>query len=256
MEFCPICPTAYLDTFAAGSHTHLVLANFYGRDTKYAEWYRGRVRLGDTVILDNGAYEGELVDPLELLRVVLDLRPTVVVLPDVPNNFKATIKSSQDFTYMLRVIKCHVQTMQVVHATPGDLKGFENAYINAALSNQWVALSRLTPAYGLDSEVPELRRVQFISHLATMGLWRKGTYCHCLGMLNGWLDELPLLVKCGVRSIDSSAPIWRGLFGLRLTDHWDDVPFNPGVDGNLEITRACWNLKLVQEACNGNLLPK
>lgn len=253
MEFCFICPTGYLHRWGRKSTYHLVLAQVYEKDATYAEFYRQRVRDGDTVILDNGAYEGELMEQPALLKVVMDLAPTVVVLPDCPGNSYRTQKWSAEFRERLKASFFLGETMQVVHGQDGDLREFTSAYVIASLSNQWVALAKRNH-YGLKREVEHLRRVQFIRHLKQEGIWRPWVKIHCLGMLDGCLDELPYLNAEGVVSCDSVAPVWRGLCGYRLgekrcTNVPLDMSISPIIDNQDNEYLADENVERVRAAC-------
>src|SRR5580765_952846 len=79
MEFCIISPVTGLQTYAIRSRSHLLLPQIQHPD--YVNFYRERRKQGDTIILDNGAYEGKydwvLVD--EMIQVY---NPQVCSLPD------------------------------------------------------------------------------------------------------------------------------------------------------------------------------
>lgn len=200
------------------------------------------------------------MDSEELVRIIKELIPICVVCPDSPGNLMRTVAMGRDFRKLLTLERAQVQTMQVVHAEDGDLKGFELAYKTASLHNIWVAFSRLTKSYGTPGETWVSRRPLFIKHLIRSALWQRDKRHHCLGMNRGSLIELLRLsslevADCSaVESIDSSAPIWRGLNGYSLDEAWPDYQFRldqpHSTAGEAEAEQ---NLTQVLSACRGSL---
>ena len=251
MKFCPIVPVCLLRKLAAPSRAHMVLAQ-YCELAPYFEFYRSRVVRGDLVILDNGAYEGETLSAARLLSVVRWLEPTVVVAPDKPGDYDATKKMSREFLKTLRLVKPNVQCMKVLHAADGFLGMFLKDYEESAHVYEWVGFSRLTAHYRSDEQKLSIdRRARFACQLYASGLWSQTTNHHALGMLDGNVAELRVLGRLGFASCDSSAPVWRGLRGKKLTDTWPDWKFDPEVVGfsKFEKELAALNLQEVQRAC-------
>lgn len=80
---------------------------------------------GDSIriILDNGAYEGQLMSPNEYLRMCRELRPQVVVLPDlVGTSWKESHKLSQAFLYTLRASGTWGHSVDAMFVPQGDSK--------------------------------------------------------------------------------------------------------------------------------------
>jgi hypothetical protein len=87
----------------------------------------------------------------------------------------------------------------------------------------------------------------------------RGIKTHALGMANGDLWELDRLAWEGVVSCDSSAPIWRGLFGQTLNeradrDYWDrdgkPVDFDHKIFSSIDPSPTILhNINLVLSAC-------
>jgi hypothetical protein len=228
MQFCPITPIEWLDMFGRFTDTHMVLGQFCNI-SKYNTYYRKATEHGQVVILDNGAYETTPMNFKDLLQIIRFMKPTYYVLPDEPNTFRDSNEMSMEF---LKFAKDQGGTgeskpLWVVHAEDGDLPSFINSYQLGIHYAAGICLSRLTNHYGLSNEVSPLRRVQFLNHLKTLKHYpQSGKYIHCLGMLNGSLRELSSLHDLGVTSIDSSAPVWRGLMGYTLDQPWPDFPFS------------------------------
>jgi hypothetical protein len=259
MHFCAITPIKWLGMFDTGP-THMALAQEL-KHPDYFAYYNKMLTQGHTVILDNGAYENEQLDYKQLIDCILRLQPTYYVLPDDPGDFKSSSMMSLDFINYCASRRIHLnsKSLWVVHAEDEDLPNFVNSYELGVFNAEGVCFSRLTNAYGLPDEMPQLRRVQFIDYLKRLKKWHTGKYHHCLGLLSGSMLELPYLNARGINSVDSSAPVWRGLMGLSLYDHWPDFPFevNPthtseartekGIKGEVMAHR---NLEEVREACN------
>lgn len=228
MQFCPITPIKWLDMFGRFTDTHMVLGQFCNVPS-YNIYYRKAVEADQTVILDNGAYETTPMNFQDLLQVIRFMKPTYYILPDEPNTFRESNEMSLEF---LKFVKDQGGTgdskpLWVVHAEDGDLPSFINSYQLGTRYAAGICLSRLTNRYGLRDEMPTMRRVQFLNHLKALGQYpQPGKYIHCLGLLNGSLRELPDLHDLGVASLDSSAPVWRGLMGYELGRPWPDFPFS------------------------------
>jgi len=229
----------------------MVLAQFAARDEDYFNFYKTRGEAGDVIILDNGAYEGEQLWSEELIEVALRMdNVEMLVIPDVPNNFARNEDKCGEFLDLLDDKfgwpdgeAYPFNLMKVIHATPGVLKEFVVSYLNAELDSRisGVGFSRLTPAYSSkshlnDNRADPLRRVKFAQYLKRSELWCSRLEHHALGQLGG-LVEISCLAAEGFDSMDSSAPVWRGLCGVEYNlGEWDDRPFK--LDGPAQVI---WN---------------
>lgn len=217
----------------------------YLRIEEYYNFFAKKLKAGETVILDNGAYEGNQIGGALLAKWTNQLRPSVVVLPDKPGDFVQTIHNSINFLNCF-FLPSHTEAMTVLHAPDGDLKAFEVAYAN--VQTGWVGFSRLTKRYAWGTST---RREFFAHHLQDTKQWRPELVHHALGMLDGEVKELPGLTKAGFHSCDSSAPIWRGLHGYSLTDKWLKYEFQPNASDEVcNWTQAEANLTEVLKACD------
>lgn len=158
--------------------------------------YRTFVKEGKTVILDNGAWEGELLDFHELEVVIDDLKPTVAVLPDVIGNMKMTQYLHKSFMAYADSAIGHIPEWMTV------LQGesvWEYIEVYNKAQTSWIGFPRAMGS--LRTFVAE--RAQQI------GVWKDDVNHHALGMQNGDLEECKKLARLGFYSIDSSNPIWR-----------------------------------------------
>ena len=88
MKFAPIVPIKYLGKLASLSDFHMCLAPYLS-EPLYKRYYAGRVKRGDTVILDNGTAEsgtvetGRAIPVDELFECWKSVGlPSIVVIPD------------------------------------------------------------------------------------------------------------------------------------------------------------------------------
>lgn len=186
-----------------------------------------RLDLGEKVILDNGAYEGVQLQSDELLRWVLKLHPTVMILPDVVGDWSTTLERSLRFKRALNEVNFHGQTMYVLH-TDGQWVNTSAAYAGGLeLEVDYIGFSRLTPKFSEEGGLGIGKRAAALLMLKTSYTLSSKIKHHALGMLDGNLQELPLLQEVGFHSIDSSSPIWRGLCGYHMYDKWINAEFDP-----------------------------
>jgi hypothetical protein len=245
MRFAPIMPIQAFERFGEVSDCWMALVQHLHRK-EYFNFFRRKVERGDTVILDNGAYEQRLTSSDRLNFWVRNLKPSVMVLPDVPGDFVKTLRHSWDYLDKYGLPK-GTEGMMVLQAEDSKLRQFEVAYETCPV--KWVGFSRLTKSYNPWMVWPQ-QRDGFATHLRQEGMWRSELKHHALGMLSGLVEELANLK--GFESCDSSAPIWRGLLGYSMTDKWPNYEFQ--VEAGPEASNwemAEKNLSEVMEACHG-----
>jgi hypothetical protein len=98
-----ITSTKYLDEFASLGTMDMALAPLCFKpdrsdfNKKYCEYFRKRSKEGYFVLMDNGAYEKDLI-PNELLLELADyIKPSCIVAPDLLGDSEETIKRTFDF---------------------------------------------------------------------------------------------------------------------------------------------------------------
>jgi hypothetical protein len=109
--------------------------------------------------------------------------------------------------------------MYVPQSEPGKVGKFME-YMNKAikvLKVKWIGLPRaMCTDIWLPSSYRQYARVDICERLVMEGI-----KVHALGMAAGDVDELVGLFWEGCCSVDSSAPVWRGLHGYRLDNDVD-----------------------------------
>ena len=84
MKAAIVSPVEYLSTVQPFSKYHLILTHLVIYNPRYLNFYRERSKVGDYIILDNGAVEkkGKSVPIRDIVTAAVLTKPTVVVLPD------------------------------------------------------------------------------------------------------------------------------------------------------------------------------
>jgi len=221
MNFCVISPVPGLRHFATLSTTHLVLSHI--THSTYMTFYRERRDAGDTLILDNSAYERKVSSPdRDLEYALMFYQPQICILPDKINDPTITLSRSLRFLDKNMERFREVEWMFVVHQKPkGDyLESVVAAVLDRRVGHSisWLGIPRcLTTDHKLSRAV------------AAKSLTYEGLKFHALGMVDGSIGELLELREAGFASVDSSAPVWRGWMGHSLRDRrreWSDIPCN------------------------------
>ena len=216
MDFCIITPTAGLERYATLSKTHMVLQHIADGDPAYKKFYMERRKAGDTIILDNGSYEMDhpAFDPY----LMGELEPQITVLPDFfLQPWKKTWHAAIHHLDMYYDRWPTTEWCYIPQAEKGDLNGFLQSYTEASEDRRisWIGIPRAL-AYAI-SDNP-LARVDFARLVNRERPYLK---LHAFGMVNGDIHEIPYLAAAGVRSIDSSAPVWRGWLCNKIDDRFD-----------------------------------
>jgi len=260
MEFCIISPADGLRKFASQSKYHLLLPQV--RNIQYTKFYVKRREEGDFIILDNGAYEKQLVTPTRMLERIDKYKPHVVVLPDAYLDSTITWKSTLGFLdrYYDDIHKVYPTTYFM--GVPNGSSLFEWYECAKKMVDDyritWIAIPRNVATHlAPDSSDIRAACAQVVKDM------RPDINIHALGMANGSLEELYHIAKCGlVASCDSSAPVWRGWNGYYLNGAVDrEVWDKKGTPVNFNAHRRYryavendriiqYNLDLVLEICH------
>ena len=220
MEMCIISPTAGLERYSSLSTAQMAL--YHINDPRYWVFYRERVKQGDLVFLDCGAYEGVEFDVNKYIERIQDLQPSVVVLPDLllcdwERSFAYSIGMME---YIVRHLDQAYEFMFVPQAREGDAEGFVKCLRKALpIRFPWIGLPRALVTHVFKNDYARLVIADLLRNESP------NTKVHALGY-GGNVHELYFLDKLGVKTWDSSAPVWRGWNHLWLKEAWKDIPLD------------------------------
>lgn len=235
MDFAVISPIAGLERYATLSKTHLVLAHV--EDPAYWAFYYNRRKAGDFIILDNGAYEGAPFDPQRYVQKILNLRPHVVTLPDLLlQDTDRSLHFSLGFLYWLESL--HETWEHEYCFIPQAEEGKTDNWIGCAKyitekvpEASYLGLPRALSTHIYKKPLARVLCAYFLKNTAP------NMKLHAFGMINGDYHELPYLSHAGVDSIDSSAPVYRGLHNIKLGTPMEKGM--PPVDFSAPIESSC-----------------
>ena len=103
MKLAFITSSKYLDEFASLGTMDMALAPLCLKpdrsdfNKKYCEYFRKRAKAGYFTLMDNGAYEGDLISNDILLELAEYIRPNCIVAPDALGNSEETIRKTFNF---------------------------------------------------------------------------------------------------------------------------------------------------------------
>lgn len=277
MDFCHISPTKYLDIFASGRKSHLVLAHLIEESENYTEWYKKEKKLNDcTIIMDNSAFEmykqNRPMYPAEnLIEMAKKVNADYIVMPDYPNESPSkTIDSAAKIHASIQL--SGFGTFFCPQSTIGDLDGLIESYM-WAVKTPWIdyigfSILAIPNAYGVEKGNKLQRfvsRWKFLHELKEKGFFHyvserkkyNSIKLHLLGMLDG-PNEVLLLKEFlpYFDTWDSSAAVWYGLNGIPFdqtptgmySGKWEkEVDFNHELGRISDIGRAMRNVKYIDD---------
>lgn len=210
MKAAIICPTSMLEWVQKefDPHFHFVLAQIYLEDKAYADFFLERRRLGDDMILDQGAAElGASIDDGSIMTVVRKLKPTIVVAPDIIYSSFETIIRVGNFlkAYADELKLLGVQIMVVPQGENNEryLECF--SLLNCAVKVDWLGISR----FYHDRFDGRARLLALIED-------RVKKPCHLLGVGGGIYDLDEEVGFDFAKSVDTARPVRLGLDGFGL----------------------------------------
>ena len=142
MELCLITPAAHCD------RTKLLpgrfcLANV--EDEGYREMFAAYAKNGYDVVLDNGVFEDDPIDIEKYFKVIRQIRPRVVVAPDLMNaNAEVNLQHALAFVAAAKDECTIPELMFVPQCERDDPQGYKMAIMNAIESKQfqWLGICR------------------------------------------------------------------------------------------------------------------
>lgn len=235
MNFCHITPTRYLDIFASGRKTHLILAHLVEEDKSYREWYANEKKNNNCqIILDNSAFEMfsrglPMYDSSKLVNLAKEVNADYIVMSDYPGEkSRHTINKAIETYAEIRANR--VKTFFCPQSEPGNIDDLTNAFLWASEAPEvdmiGFSILAIPMAYGITDNNKYhtmLARWKFLQHLQDTGFFynihKHSKKLHMLGMLDG-PNEL-LIVKDYLKffnSWDSSAAVWCGLNDIKFDE--------------------------------------
>lgn len=215
MKLCLIPPRGLEGRMANGTMV-MALAPLVISNPEYANTVRTLSALGMRVILDNGANEGQILEPDKMADVARDVGAHEVIATDSLHNAEETIVAVKQAvrSYGLRL---------------GDADVMAVAQADGLSSTVMSDLRRCVAEY---SPITRIRTVGIPRHLVTLkhksvridlANWIEETFpgrfkIHLLGTTPVWLKEVTMARRYAphIRSVDTSLPYNYGLRGLLL----------------------------------------
>jgi hypothetical protein len=192
---------------------HLVVADRVLDNEKYLEFYRGRIRDKNYVIMDTPAFELEASFPADaMVEAVELLNPTEIVIPDDMDSAEATVTLAKDTIRLLRHRPGVKRYMVVPHG-----KDVEQ-YVRCAKKLADVAGQNMV-AIGIQEEIPELYGMTRAALITRLHVEIPRSYFHYLGaddQLRDLVDRNFLNTRVGMhlRSCDTAKLVVYGLNGI------------------------------------------
>ena len=223
MKIATELPIHFQSVLAALTDYDFCIGCTYRDKPEYAEFYRAQRRKGRFVILDNGAFEGELLEDDDLIDAMRELHPQEVVAPDVISSSKDTLERARGFIAKLHDAGLRTQ-VQVAPQGKNFAEWTQSYHDLANLPGvSTIGISYVghfdVPEdcdYFGDIEPEETIRLRFFHYLAGNRELRSDRAHHLLGLFSpaalSWYAKYPF-----IRSIDTSFPIVCAMHRTRMT---------------------------------------
>ena len=238
-----ISPIKYQHLIPESADFHLILAHLLD-NKEYVDFYKEKIKRGDTVILDNSAFEFKRALSAEEILGFIErsgIKPTYVVAPDYPfEDWKTTMASTLSFIQQVKNEPYKI--MAVPQSVKGDVKGwmrsYQQMYDNPDISVIGMSILGIPNAFctltGTDDIV--FNRIFATQYILENTLVKPGNkWHHYLGLGNGPREILMQRQLGLMDSCDSSSAFWHGclndrfdssLWGLKHGKSQREVDFN------------------------------
>jgi hypothetical protein len=229
VKYAHITPIPMLEKILSpmvGADFHLVVSDQILEHGQYRDFYRGRLRQGEFVILDSPAFEtGQQADLRDTVHAALLLQPSEVVLPDDLDSSENTVRGSKEAAGVLRGAGYDGRFMAVPHGS--NL----NNFLHCAMDLLEIE-GPGTTTIGLQEEIPELFGISRQQMIDKINQWAEKTAgyglvtFHLLGVDEALEDQYTV----GARSCDSAKWVVWGLNGKMVEKGLDPkrTPPYPG----------------------------
>jgi len=231
IEGCYIAPISYLNWIPDSATRHLCLAHLL-EDDRYVSFYKKKKEKGDTIIMDNSAFElGAGIDTNALIEKVVKsgLIPDYIVAPDYPKeDWKKTYESLISFIDVLKNSELSdVKVMGVPQSKYGDVTGFLTSLF-LMIENPDVKMIGMS-ILGIPNAFQEKTGTSDISfnrifasnyiknNTKLLDNLRDDLQFHYLGASS--IREFIIQRAIGIiDSFDTSSAIWHGINGVKFDD--------------------------------------
>lgn len=221
-----ISPIKYQHLIPESADFHLILAHLLD-DNDYVEFYKKKIKRGDTVILDNSAFEFKRALSADEIFGFIErsgIEPTYVVAPDYP--FEDWLVTYQSTLKFIEEVKDKpYKVMAVPQSKKGDWTGWLRCYYNM-LHNPDIAVIGMS-ILGIPNAFCEVtgtsdiafNRLYATRYILQNYLVEPGQKWHHYLGLGGGPREIMLQRQLGLMdSNDSSSPFWHGCLGIEFDD--------------------------------------
>jgi hypothetical protein len=218
-----IAPIKYQHLIPESANFHLILAHLLD-NKEYVDFYKAKIKRGDTIILDNSAFEFKRALSAEEIFGFIErsgIEPTYVVAPDYPyQDWKVTWDST--LAFIEEVKGKPYKVMAVPQSLKGDwtgwLRGYQLMANNPDISIIGMSIIGIPNAFceltGTDDIA--FNRIYATNYLLETGLANEEKWHHYLG-LGGGPREIIIQRQLGLMdSNDSSSPFWHGYLGIEF----------------------------------------
>lgn len=200
------------------------LVHLFDTHPGYLQFFKDSLKIYDRqVLLDNSLFElGKAFDPKRYMERIVELKPTMVLLPDV---FQDSVETRRAFSRFHNENKETLDSLGIVKIGAVHGKTWQellNCYRFMADNADMIAISfdfeyfQLTGEGYTHEERAASGRQRFVEQLISKGVWEKDKPHHLLGcsLPQEFAFYRTNLIP-GIRSIDTSNPIIHGMHNVR-----------------------------------------
>jgi hypothetical protein len=212
-----ITPTKYLKEFIriSSNNYYMVLAQRYFVNKEYRDYYRRlSTQEGNVIILDNGACElKKSIDSRKLFEIATDLRPDVLIAPDVLLSSSETKELTNEFlkNYYEELNSMGIELMAVIQGK-SHKEWFE--CFNEFNENRRIRYIGISNTNGVFSS-EKFPRIKVLQEIEKNGLLYSNKKVHILGLGDSGHIELEKFLKFDfIEGCDTGAPITHGASGV------------------------------------------
>lgn len=223
MKFFVIPPLSALELMHEGTAGYYCLCNLYIKYPEYRRFFLNQRNAGKFILLDNGAAEHDLVTETALLNITCELRPDLVIPPDILLNKEETLKSFYSFIKRFEDRKLYDYTRIFACPQASNVKDWLNCY-EEMMEEELVVrigLSKITIPYcfngvqiGEDRLIKE-SRWRCVEELKRRNFLNKDIHCLGAGDMREfeYYKDFPQIV-----STDSCNTVWSAMNGISFED--------------------------------------